>query len=108
VVLWQGPALCVSLPGLQLSAEELCQLQSPSSPYRLRGATCHYGCGLLSCYLLTDVAMALSGDCVCIWDPAGSHLVSRGDSAVGRQYRHVATDLTSRFADQFRWLADSH
>ena len=48
-----------------LSREELCQLQCPGAPYRVRGKICRCGTGLLSCYNLTDLPMAVSGEPAC-------------------------------------------
>ncbi|BDA44284.1 probable Sacsin [Coccomyxa sp. Obi] len=104
---FQGPALCIMLSGVVLSREELCQLQCPGTPYKIRGKTCRCGTGLLSCYYLTDLLMAVSGDSLYIWDPHGHHLSASGkkDSAVSaaKQYQHVGgqSDLVSRFHDQF-------
>ena len=44
-----------------LSPQELAWLQSPPSPFHVRGKFCTVGSGLLGAYALTDVLMALSG-----------------------------------------------
>jgi len=124
---FQGPALCIKLGGVALSADELCRLQSPPSNYRLRHSTCNFGCGLLVSYMLTDMIQVVSGDSFYIFDPSATHLAidtggveeknhagagggaSRPGSASSmssstghaKQYRHAGTDLPHRFADQF-------
>ncbi len=50
-----------AIAGVVLSREELCQLQCPGTPYRVRGRNCRCGTGLLSSYNLTDLPMAISG-----------------------------------------------
>eukprot|EP00803_Ostreobium_quekettii_P010692 evm.model.scf_230.1 EVM.evm.TU.scf_230.1 scf_230:55-29919(-) len=100
---FQGPALCIQIEGLVLSASELCELQSPTTPFHLRGTTCRYGFGLQSCYLVTDLPMIVSGDGFYMWDPTGKLLgVSTSDHAPqGRHYKLVGCDLKDRFQDQF-------
>ncbi|KAL4545625.1 hypothetical protein Ndes2526B_g00282 [Nannochloris sp. 'desiccata'] len=123
---FQGPALCIKLGGVVLSADELCRLQSPPSNYRLRQSTCTFGCGLLVSYMLTDVIQVVSGDSFYIFDPSATHLAidtggieekndaggnglrpGSASSSIGsstghaKQYRYAGTDLPRRFADQF-------
>ena len=47
--------------GVVLSPQELAWLQSPPSPFHVRGSFCTASTGLLGAYALTDVLMALSG-----------------------------------------------
>ncbi len=54
-----------------LSAEEVCRLQAPTTPFRLRMALCGYGNGLMGAYTLTDLPMVLAGDSLLMADPAG-------------------------------------
>ena len=116
----QGPALCVHLKGVVLSADELCRLQSPPTPFRLRQGACRFGCGLLGSYTLTDVIQVISGDSFYIFDPSGAHLAmeavknsipdggggggtstNTSNNGHAKQYRHAGTDLPRQFADQF-------
>lgn len=98
----QGPALCFRLQGVVLSAQELCEMQTPQQPYKLRGVTCHSGDGLLNAYAIADVISAVSGPNLMIWDPKGCHIgAGRGQEAAGKQFKHVGSDLPVRFADQF-------
>lgn len=112
----QGPALCVKLSGIVLSADELCRLQSPPGQFRMRQNTCKFGCGLLVSYTLSDVIQVISGDSFYIFDPSAKYLAMEGGAGGGadrretaamqgtghaKQYRHAGTDLPRRFADQF-------
>ena len=47
--------------GVVLSAQELCEMQTPQQPYKLRGVTCHSGDGLLNAFAIADVISAVSG-----------------------------------------------
>ena len=112
----QGPALCIKLSGIVLSADELCRLQSPPAQFRVRQNTCKFGCGLLVSYTLSDVIQVISGDSFYIFDPSAKYLIMDGSLGGGdprdaaevqgstghaKQYRHAGTDLPRRFADQF-------
>ena len=52
---------CARSAGVVLSAQELCEMQTPQQPYKLRGVTCHSGDGLLNAYAIADVISAVSG-----------------------------------------------
>lgn len=93
-----GPSLCIRIDGLVLSANELCELQNPVTPFHLQGMQCHYGFGLQSCYLITDLPMIISGDGFFLWDPTGKLLGTSTSDHVpqGRHYKHVGSDLMDR------------
>ncbi len=57
--------------GVVLSAEEVCRLQVPTTPFRLRYTLCGYGAGLMGTYALTDLPLVLAGDSLLMADPAG-------------------------------------
>ena len=68
------PALCPPArppAGVVLSAEEVCRLQAPTTPYRLRMAQCGYGTGLMSAFLLADLQLVLAGGSLFLVDPSG-------------------------------------
>lgn len=57
--------------GVVLSAEEVCRLLTPTTPFRLRMNQCGYGTGLMASFVLTDLPMVLAGDSLFLADPAG-------------------------------------
>lgn len=56
---YQGPALCVVMPEVTLSTDELCELMAPrpaGSPLRVRGRAASFNAlGLLGCFSVTEV-----------------------------------------------------
>ncbi|GIM06471.1 hypothetical protein Vretimale_10715, partial [Volvox reticuliferus] len=121
---FQGPALCVVLPEVALSTEDLAALLcSRAQPPSVRGRTTAYSAGLQSAFLVSELLQVVSGNSTYMFDPSGTYLgaggagaatgsasVTRGRGASGgsggatpraKQYVHVSSDLLSTFADQF-------
>ncbi|KAI5066266.1 hypothetical protein GOP47_0018890 [Adiantum capillus-veneris] len=105
---FQGSALTVAFEGVELTTEEVCNLQlSPS--WSRRGQNNNYGPGLLSCYTITNLLQLVSKGCFYLFDPSGSILAhsitnnkpSVTSSAQGKVYTLQETDIPQRFADQF-------
>ncbi|MCO5547273.1 hypothetical protein L7F22_000720 [Adiantum nelumboides] len=105
---FQGSALTVAFEGVELTTEEVCNLQlSPS--WSRRGQNNNYGAGLLSCYTLTNLLLLVSKGCLYLFDPSGSILASSitknrpsvTGSAQGKVYTLQGTDIAQRFDDQF-------
>ncbi|GLI60510.1 hypothetical protein VaNZ11_002673 [Volvox africanus] len=123
---FQGPALCVVLPEVALSTEDLAaMLCSRVQPPSIRGRTTAYSAGLQSAFLVSELLQVVSGNSTYMFDPSGAYLGAGGAGAAtgsasaargrggggggggtaanprAKQYVHVSSDLLSTFADQF-------
>ncbi|EFJ44918.1 hypothetical protein VOLCADRAFT_118510 [Volvox carteri f. nagariensis] len=119
---FQGPALCVVLPEVVLSTEEVAGLLcSRAQPPSIRGRVAAYSAGLQSAFLVSEILQVVSGDTTYMFDPSGIYLGSGTGSTAGsggggggagrgrggalspraKQYKHASSDLLSTFADQF-------
>ena len=117
LVEFQGPALCVFMPGVALTTEELCLLHQHSADrwFKLRGRTPRFGRRFASAYALGEVSGLVSGGQMFLCDPSGRYLppgasgraAEEADTGaptslpVGRVYPLVPGDLPRRFPDQF-------
>ena len=124
---FQREALCIYIPEIHLSSEQICMLHRPSSvvgyhlaqtPGRIR----HSSTNLLSLYAASEILTIVSGDSAFVCDPSGTYLDPRhmsssaladedtASSLVGRPpvchvYPMVPGDLPRRFPHQFAPLA---
>ena len=126
----QAEALCLWLPGVAVTREQLVLLQQPPSDRSLSvaGRTPRFGNRLLAMYQVSDVPAVASGEHLYLFDPTGAHLASslaqadgmagtdggggggggggaaRRGQPVGRAYPMVHDELPRRFPDQFEPL----
>jgi sacsin len=110
---FQNEALCMYMPGVKLTAEQVCKLQHPSGGGGKAG-----GARLLSMYFLSEVPCIVSGAAMYMFDPSGKYITSsvsaqadggggssKTTGGIGRAYPLVPNDLPNRFPDQFAPLA---
>jgi sacsin len=103
---FQGPAIVVRMDGPPLTVPELSALFAPP-PAKLRGRSCSYGSGLLSCFGVTDLPFIASGGLLYMFDLHGEILTASLNGSTGRRqvptgkaYSLDGTDLVTRFSDQ--------
>eukprot|EP00798_Chlamydomonas_sp_ICE-L_P006706 gene6706-3376_t len=106
LVLDMRPALCVVLPDVSVSAEELSDLLNPRSNLPLvKGRPAVFCGGLQSIFSVSELPQAISGGFTLMWDPSGRQLAQSADSVDvaprAKLYRHADSDLITNFSDQF-------
>jgi hypothetical protein len=114
---FQGAAIVVRMDGPPLTLQELSAIFAPP-PAKLRGRSCNYGSGLLSCFGVTDLPFTASRGLLYMFDPQGKILTAslnvstrRRKVPIGKAYSLDGTDLVTRFSDQLLPLGftpDSH
>ena len=101
------------MPGVTLTAEQICRLQHPTAERSKGGAAA--SARLLSIYTLSELPCFVTGPTMYLFDPSGKYITSAvksdaapGSSAptsLGRAYPLVPHELPNRFPDQFAPLA---